>query len=145
MPLTALLDTEIIVGQCLSDAEYRLHMQMTGRHDEKRCLGIRNKWRMWIQSTANRVVIQTRASGVEHSAEEVRRKRFDAIMEKAARLNPMAFYFGAVLLLQAAARCLSIGLRDLAASRPDAGSGKGSRSVRGRQSHHGVGWTIHGR
>jgi hypothetical protein len=100
MPVTALLDTEIIVGQCLSDAEYQLHVQTTGRHDQKRCLGIRNKWGMWLHSTVDRVVIQTRASGVEHSAEEVRRKRFDAILMKAARLHPMAFYFGAVLLLQ---------------------------------------------
>ena len=100
MPVTALLDTEIVVGQCLSDAEYQLHVQTTGRHDQKRCLGIRNKWGMWLHSTVDRVVIQTRASGVEHSAEEVRRKRFDAIVMKAARLHPMAFYFGAVLLLQ---------------------------------------------
>jgi hypothetical protein len=100
MPVTALLDTEIIVGQCLSDAEYQLHVQTTGRHDQKRCLGIRNKWGMWLHSTVDRVVIQTRASGVEHSAEEVRRKRFDAILMKAARLHPMAFYLGAVLLLQ---------------------------------------------
>jgi hypothetical protein len=100
MPVTLPLESETSIWQCGADAEYRMYLCRTGQHDARLCKTIRTKWQKNVQTTIDRVVIDNNKSSKLLTEEELREKRFNAIMEKLERLHPVAFFLGCVVLLE---------------------------------------------